>query len=192
MLVRLLAPVVVTGLVLNAAPAGAQAVTQHLALAADSNFMQTAGSLGLLQVKLGALAEKKGSSPVVREFGRRMVADYSRANEELAAGAEAAAYPEPVMLREHKQLLDRFIKTGRSSFDKKYMSVMIDQHGEVARLFRAEAEQGRVVSLRQLAVRLLPTVQQHVSLATMTAGSIGADVTATAEGARAGSPGSGF
>ena len=48
MLVRLLAPVVVTGLVLNSAPAGAQAVTQHLALAADSNFMQTAGSLGLL------------------------------------------------------------------------------------------------------------------------------------------------
>lgn len=192
MLVRLLAPVVVTGLVLNAAQAGAQAVTQHVALAADSNFMQVAGSLGLLQVKLGALAEKKGSSPVVREFGRRMVADYSQANEELAAGAKAAAYPEPVMLREHRQILDRFIKTGRSSFDRKYMAAMIDQHGEVARAFQREAEQGRVASLRQLAARLLPTVRRHVSLATMTAGSIGADVTATAEGARAGSRGSGF
>ncbi len=191
MLVKLLSPAVVTGLVLTVTPAAGQAVTQHVALAADSNFMQVAGSLGLLQVKLGALAEKKGSSPVVREFGRRMVADYSQANEELAAGAREAAYPEPVMLREHKQILDRFIKTGRSSFDKKYMAAMIDQHGEVAPVFRGEADQGRVASLRLLAARLLPTVQQHVSLATMTAGSIGADVTATAEGARAGSPGSG-
>lgn len=189
MLAKLLAPAVATGLLLQATPARAQAVTQHVALAADSNFMQVAGSLGLLQVKLGALAQKKGSSPVVREFGRRMVADYSQANQELAAGAERAAYPEPVMLREHKQILDRFIKTGRSSFDQKYMAVMIDQHAEVARLFQQEAEQGRVVSLRQLAERLLPRVQQHVSLATMTAGSIGADVTATAEGARQGSSG---
>jgi hypothetical protein len=34
---------------------------------------------------------------------------------------------------------------------------------------------------------MLPTLQQHLALATQTAGSIGADVTATASGARQGS-----
>ena len=187
MLVKLLSPAVVTGLVLTVTPAAGQAVTQHVALAADSNFMQVAGSLGLLQVKLGALAEKKGSSPVVREFGRRMVADYSQANEELAAGAREAAYPEPVMLREHKQILDRFIKTGRSSFDKKYMAEMVKQQDEAVELFQREAESGRVKALKALAAKTLPNVEQHRTLARQTAGSVGADVTAANARPRQGS-----
>ena len=38
--------------------------------------MARAGSAGLLQVKLGKLAEKKGTSPAVVEFGKGMVTDY--------------------------------------------------------------------------------------------------------------------
>ena len=80
-------------------PAAAQTAPQRAALASDSNFILTTGSLGLLQVKLGKLAQEKGSSEVVRDFGKRMVADYTKANEELAAGAKQAAYPKPVLLR---------------------------------------------------------------------------------------------
>jgi hypothetical protein len=47
--------------------------------------------------------------------------------------------------------------------------------------------QGRVASLKQLATSMLPTVQQHMTLATQTAGAVGADVTATAGGERQGS-----
>jgi putative membrane protein len=191
MVVKFLATAAVTGLLLNAAVGPtrvvAQTAAQAAALAADSNFIQLAGSLGLLQVKLGKLAEEKGSSPAVREFGKKMIADYSKVNEELAAGAKQAAYPAPIMLRQHQQILERFVRTGRSSFDKKYMAEMVSEHGEAARLFRQEAESGRVASLKQVASQMLPTVQQHLTLATETAGTVGADVTATTEGARQGS-----
>ena len=89
MVVKNLVAAAVTGLFLSAAvglaPAAAQ---QPKSLASDSVFIQRAGSVGLLQVKLGQLAEKKGTSPAVVEFGKRMVTDYSKANEELKAAAK--------------------------------------------------------------------------------------------------------
>ena len=91
MITRLLAPAVTALFVTTLAaptPASAQTAAQHVALASDSTFLQTAGSLGLLQVKLGKLAQQKGSSDVVRDFGKRMAAEYSQTNEQLAAGAK--------------------------------------------------------------------------------------------------------
>ena len=191
MVIKLLAPAVLTclslGTMARPTPALAQTATQHAALASDSGFIQTAGSLGLLQVKLGRLAQEEGSSEVVRDFGKRMVADYTKANEELAAGAKQAAYPRPVLLREHQQIFNRFNSMGRSDFDKNYMAEMVSEHEDEARLFEQEAKDGRVQSLKQLASGMLPAVQQHQALAGQTAGAVGADVTATTAQARQGS-----
>ena len=188
MVVKFLAPAAVTALLLSATVGPTQAAAQQqAALASDSSFIQMAGSLALLQVRLGKLAEEKGSSSVVRDFGQRMQADYAKANEELTAGAKQSAYPAPVLLRQHKQLVEKFVGTSRSSFDKKYMAEMLKAHGEAVRLFKQESEGGRVAVLKQLASRMLPVLQQHLALATQTAGSVGADVTATATGARQGS-----
>jgi putative membrane protein len=183
MLVRSLASAALAGLVLTAAVGPTQAVAQQ-AMASDSVFILKAASLGLLQAKLGKVAQEKGSSPSVRDFGKRMVADYTKANEELAAGAKQAAYPAPVLLREDRQVYDRLSGTGRGSFDQKYMAQMVAQYADAVRLYQQEADKGRVALLKQLATSLLPTVQQHMSLATQTAGAVGADVTAAAGGER--------
>jgi len=185
--VKFLASAAAAGLLLSATVAVPRVAAQDGGLTADSTFIQKAGSLGLLQVKLGQLAQEKGSSPSVRDYGKRMVADYTKVNEELAAGAKQAAYPEPIMLRQDKQVLDRFSKTGRSSFDKKYMAEMVKRQNETVGLFRQEAEGGRVKSLKALASKVLPEVEQHQTLARQTAGSVGADVTAANARPRQGS-----
>lgn len=182
----LLARAAVASLLLSTTSGLTQASAQQV-LAADSSFIQTAGSLGLLQVKLGKLAQEKGSSPSVKEFASRMVADYSKANEELAAGAKQAGFAAPVLLRTHRQVFDLFSRTSRSSFDKKFMAEMVKQDSEAVRLFQQEAESGRVASLKRLASEMLPMVQRHLSLATQTASSVGADATASASGGRRGS-----
>ena len=190
MAVKFFIPTAVTGLLLStafgASPAAAQ---QPASLASDSVFIQTAGSAGLLQVKLGKLAEEEGSSSAVVEFGRRMVTDYTKANQELAAAAKQAAFPAPVLMRQHQQLFDQFQRTGRSSFDKAYMTEMVKQHSEEVRLFEAESKGGRVQSLKQLAAKMLPDLQQRLNVATETAGSIGVRVTASAGEAGRGSSG---
>ena len=180
MVVKNLAAALVTGLFLSAALGSSPAAAQQAkSLASDSVFIQSASSVGLLQVKLGQLAEKKGTSPAVVEFGKRMVTDYSKANEELKAAAKEAAFLAPALLRQDQQIFDRFNGMGRSSFDKAYMAEMVKQHREEVQLFQGESTGGRVQSLKQLASRMLPEMEQRLSLATETAGSVGADVTAS-------------
>lgn len=176
--IKILVPGAVAGLLLSIV-VGAAPAQQPVSLASDSVFIQTAGSVGLLQVKLGKLAQKKGTSPAVVEFGQRMVAEYSKANEELAAAAKQSAFPAPVLLRQHQQMFDRFTRTGRSSFDKAYMAEMVTQHRDEVRLFQQESEGARVQLLKQVASKMLPDLQQRLTVATETAGSIGAQVTAS-------------
>lgn len=180
MLVKFMARAAVTGLLLNAILTPVPAAAQRPDLAADSTFLREAGSFGLLQVKLGKIAENKASSASVREFARRMVEDYSKVNEDLAAGAKQAAYPAPTLLRQHKQIVDRFLSRGKGSFDKNYMAEMVNDHNEAVRLAQQEAQEGRIASVKQLASKILPTLQGDLALARETAGSVGADVTASA------------
>jgi putative membrane protein len=191
MTIKFLDAAAFTGLLLAAivdvAPAAAQGPTPQVGLAADSIFIQTAGSLGLLQAKLGSMAQKKATSPAVRDFGKRMVDEYSKANPELAAAAKQAAFAAPAILRQHKQVLDQFLNTGGGSFDKKYMAEMVTEQSLATQLFKQEAESGKVASLRQLASSMLPVVQQQLALATETARAVGADVAAATSQGRAGS-----
>jgi Domain of unknown function (DUF4142) len=50
------------------------------AMNSDHEFAMKAASGGLAEVKLGHLAEERGMNPAVKEFGKRMVADHSKAN----------------------------------------------------------------------------------------------------------------
>ena len=185
MTIKHFVPSAVTGLLLSAvvgiAPAAAQRST---ALVADSAFMQLASSLSLLQEKLGKVAQDKASSTAVQEFGRQMVAEYAKANQELKEAAKQAAFPRPVLMREHVQLADRYTRMSRSSFDKAYMAEVVSIHSEAVRLFQHQAENGKVASLKQLASRMLPELQQHLKVATETASSVGADVTASSAEAK--------
>jgi hypothetical protein len=64
---------------------------------------------------------------------------------------------------------------------------MVAQQREEVELYQRESAGGRVQLLKQLASRMLPVMEQRLSLATQTAGSVGANVTASSTGAREGS-----
>ena len=177
MLGKFLTSAVVTGLLLNTAVSAAQMAAPPASLSSDSSFIVTASSLGLLQVQLGKLAMQKGTTPAVKEFGQRMVAEYSKLNPDLATASKQAAYPSPVILRQHQKILDLFVSTGKGSFDQKYMAEMVSEHGDAARLYQQESEHGRVTSIKELASKLLPTVQGHQTLARETAGKVGVELT---------------
>jgi putative membrane protein len=188
---RILVPAAVTGLLLSAAAGVAPAAAQQSGgLTADSVFIMTAASTGLLQEKLGKLAADKGSSPSVKEFGKRMADEYAQVNKELAAAAKQAAYPRPVLLRGDKQLAERFPGMNKASFDKAYMAEMLRQHDQQVARFREESEKGKVLSLKQLATNMLPEMEQRLRLATETARSVGADVTASTSDTRGRATGS--
>jgi putative membrane protein len=188
MVVKNLISATVTGLLMSAVVGSVPAAAQQAkSLASDSTFIVRSGSAGVLQVKLGQLAEKKGSSPAVVEFGKRMAADYSKTNEELKTAAKQAGFPSPVLSRQDQQIFDRFNSMGRSSFDKNYMAQTVAGHSEAVQLFQRESKDGLVQSLKQLASKMLPEMEQRLNVATETARSVGVDVAAATAKATEGS-----
>src|SRR6201982_493986 len=49
----------------------------------DKTFMKKAAKGGMMEVAMGKLAEQNGQSEDVKSFGKRMVTDHSKANDEL-------------------------------------------------------------------------------------------------------------
>src|SRR5512133_1725625 len=56
--------------------------------AKDKTFMRKAAKGGMMEVAMGKVAEQNGQSDDVKSFGKRMVTDHGKANDELKSIAE--------------------------------------------------------------------------------------------------------
>ena len=62
----------------------------------DSKFASEAASGGMTEVKLGQLAQENGSSNAVKEFGRRMETDHTKAGERIEASGFSIGHLAPI------------------------------------------------------------------------------------------------
>src|SRR5271166_1997335 len=69
----------------------------------DQTFVNEASQGGEMEVKLGQLAERKGSSSEVKEFGAHMVTDHTRLNKELGSVATSIGLTVPPDLSEDQK-----------------------------------------------------------------------------------------
>src|SRR5689334_21475674 len=93
---------------------------------ADENFVKKAAAGGMAEVKLGQLAEERGSNPAVKTFGRRMVQDHSKADNELKGAASKENMELPTEMDKSDQAAyDRLSKLSGDSFDRAYARDMV-------------------------------------------------------------------
>jgi putative membrane protein len=141
----------------------------------DKEFMTKAAQGGMMEVKLGQLAEKQAASSAVKQFGRRMVRDHSRANAKLklVAQKENTALPQE-LAADQQQMVDELSKLSGAAFDRAYMSHMVQDHQEDIELFNREAHDGQDPAVKAFASRALPTLRKHLQLARSAARKVGA------------------
>jgi putative membrane protein len=135
-------------------------------VAKDQEFATNAASGGMLEVKLGELAQSKGSNPAVKEFGARMVRDHSKAGDELKGIASSANVTLPTGLTTADQ--DKYHKLSRLSgteFDKEYARDMVADHEHDIAEFRRESTDGQNEPIKHFAAETLPTLQSHLDQA---------------------------
>lgn len=131
----------------------------------DTNeFAVKAANGGMLEVELGRLAQEKAANPAVKEFGAMMVADHSKANDEMKALAAKKNVTLPTTLGEEAQKhVNDLTKLSGKDFDKKYVSLMVDDHKEDIDLFTKAAEDDKTdADLKAFAVKTLPTLKKHL------------------------------
>src|SRR6187401_1371863 len=97
----------------------------------DKTFMKKAAKGGMMEVAMGNLAEQNGQSEDVKSFGKRMVTDHSKANDEL----KSIASKKGVQLPSKEP-------TTKWSSDKAYMDAMVKDHEKDLVEFQEEAKTG--------------------------------------------------
>jgi len=125
--------------------------------------VKKAASGGMAEVKLGKLAQEKGSSSAVKEFGKRMETDHSKAGEELreVASKNHIALPED-MDKTDQATYDHLSKLSGAEFDRVYAQHMVTDHEEDTEEFKNEASRGKNADIKGFASRTLPTLQDHL------------------------------
>lgn len=158
-------------LVLLAAPVGfaqykSSDTTAKPATSADTTFATEAAQGGIAEVKLGHLAEEKGATQQVKDFGKRMVNDHTKANNELksAVSGENISLPNGMSARD-QATYDHLSKLSGNTFDKAYAEDMVKDHQKDVNAFEHEAKDGKNSSIKNFASGTLPTLQEHLKMA---------------------------
>ncbi len=145
-------------------PAGGQTSPNSLS-SRDRTFVMQAGQLSMMEVELGRLAVKRGSSAGVKQYGQEMVEDHTRANQELMQLAMQKKVELPTeMSTQNTALIDRLSGLSGRSFDTAYKQAMIDSHNQAIALFQAQSQQGQDPELKAWATQKLPNLQAHLEM----------------------------
>ena len=129
----------------------------------DAAFARQAASTGLLEVELGNYAAMNAADPEVKRFGRTMVDDHSRVNQEL----EQLARQEGIRLQSgmtsaHREEATKLMSLQGAEFDTAYVKAMVDGHEKAVEAFGAQAQQNRS-DIDRWAASTLPALQQHLA-----------------------------
>jgi putative membrane protein len=142
--------------------------------AADQAWVMKVAKGGMAEVELGKLATEKASADSVKQFGQRMVADHSKANDELKALAQNKNITLPADLGpEDKALRDRLTKLSGPAFDQAYMKAMVTDHVKDVAAFRTESKAGKDADVKAWAAKTLPTLEEHLKMARDANGTVG-------------------
>lgn len=134
--------------------------------AADKDFVMEASCGGMAEVALGELAQQKGQSDAVKQFGKHMVEDHGKANNELTGLASRKGIVVPAALKpKYQKVVDSLSKLSGAAFDKQYMREMVKDHENDVAAFQKESERGKDSELAAWAKQTLPTLQDHLKMA---------------------------
>ena len=121
--------------------------------AKDKTFMKKAAKGGMMEVAMGKLAEKNAQSDDVKSFGKRMVTDHSKANDELKSIASKKGVQLPS--KEH---------TSKWTTDKAYINTMVKNHEKDLAEFKEEANSGNDPDVKKFADDTAKVIQEHLDL----------------------------
>src|SRR6204780_5382939 len=129
----------------------------------DASFFKSAAEGGISEVNDGTLAQQKGNSQAVKDFGAMMVKDHSAANEKLQALAASKniSLPTSASVGEMATKAKLDVLSG-DTFDKSYIKSQIKDHYGAIALFKKEIASAQDPDAKAFASATLPTLRMHL------------------------------
>jgi putative membrane protein len=126
------------------------------------------------EIDAGRLAEKNGQSPEIQNFGKKLVADHTRSQNEVGAAAKKAGISpgesaltthDREMMKIDKNKMDELKKMSGANFDKAFATVMANDHKHMISLLKDGKGDLRSDDLKTLVDNTLPVLEQHKDMA---------------------------
>jgi putative membrane protein len=136
----------------------------------DRTFVKKAIQGDLAEIEIGKLAQQKGASEKVKQFGQRLEADHT-ANLEKAkplAGSLGSAPPTAPNANQ-KAAYDKLSSLSGREFDRTFAKKMLKDHKKDIKEFQRESRRSGPAA--DFAKRTLPTLEEHLKLAKSLSGS---------------------
>lgn len=135
------------------------------ASATDKNFLTDAIQGDASEVKLGELAEKNGGSAQMKDFGKTLVTDHTKAGDQVKATAkEVGVTVKDEPSSEAQRDYDKLAKLKGAAFDREFARMSVEDHQKDIGKFQkeADAKSGPVSTMAQ---QQLPTLKKHLQMA---------------------------
>lgn len=114
------------------------------------------------EIMLGRLAQQRGASREVREFGRMLVQDHGQAKQQLKQVADRIGVrPSGAILPAAQDEWRRLSRLHGRAFDREFVNYMVNDHEKDIREFESEANANRGPASR-IAAKQLPTLRRHL------------------------------
>jgi len=153
---------------MGSAPMAQDAATSAQSNAAAKQFVEKAGASGLAEVEMGELGAQKAKNSQVKAFAKRLIADHSKANQELLTAIKGKGLQVPSSRTDtHKATMEKFQQQEAGmNFDRAYMEQMVEDHKAAIELFESAADDdGLDINLRGYARQTLPALRDHLQQA---------------------------
>jgi putative membrane protein len=143
------------------------------------NWIEDRVEGGTKEVKLGELASQKAQNADVKAFGRMMVQDHTKANDELKQFISKHSINVNPEL--DNDAIERFSKMDAGEFDRDYINQMVDDHESTVKALEDRLDKEGTdenpsytpkkndnpveMELNQWAAKAIPTVRKHLEKA---------------------------
>jgi putative membrane protein len=149
----------------TAVPAGSNMSNANYAKTADQedDFWTTAADGGMAEVEMAKLAVQKSQNAEVKKFAQMMIADHTKANNELKviAAKQKKELPKEIGPR-NRSTIDELNRLSGADFDKEYVQAMVDDHETDVQLFEDQSKSDDDQAAKAFAAKTLPTLQKHL------------------------------
>ena len=133
----------------------------------NQDFVNRAVSSNNFEITAGTLAQTKGQTDLVKQFGQHMVTDHTAVGAEMTglAARKGWTVPSPTDLQlKERALLNTLDSVTNETFDMQFAAIMIASHQDAVSLFEEASgrEGARDAELRGFAGNKLPVLRTHL------------------------------
>jgi len=135
----------------------------HGALTTAQGFLKKVAEGGMAEVQVSQLAATKASRADVKAFAEKLVADHTKANDEVKALAARKSIDLPTTLdARHKATHDKLAALSGAAFDRAYLDAMMADHRADVAEFKRQSTMNQDPDVKAWAAKTLPTLEEHL------------------------------